>query len=293
MNTNRRHAVAALTAAGLLWGTTVPLSKLALEWLAPGWLTAVRFGLAAAVLLPVARRRGQRVWEMRGSWARGRGVRGVGHRAERRDHPDQRHPRGPADRGGAGAGRDHRRGMAPQRGPAAGLAGLRGLAGRGRPGHRGRRRGRRERARRRAGAGLAGAVGRVHRGAGPAAARARPGRGHRGPVPRGRAGRGGLHRPHRGRARRPGPPRARAGRGGAGAGRHAGAVHVVRLRAEPGAGRDRRGVPQHRAAGRRDRGDRVLRRPGGPEAAGRGPGRGRRDRAELEIGLSRGTGRAG
>ena len=58
MNTNRRHAVAALTAAGLLWGTTVPLSKLALVWLAPGWLTVLRFGLAAAVLLPVAKRRG-------------------------------------------------------------------------------------------------------------------------------------------------------------------------------------------------------------------------------------------
>jgi O-acetylserine/cysteine efflux transporter len=60
MNTSRRHAVAALIAAGLLWGTTVPLSKLALQWLAPGWLTAVRFGLAAAVLLPAARRRGLR-----------------------------------------------------------------------------------------------------------------------------------------------------------------------------------------------------------------------------------------
>src|SRR5215470_8876299 len=60
MNTNRRHAVAALIAAGLLWGTTVPLSKLALEWLSPGWLTAVRFGLAAAVLLAAARRRGLR-----------------------------------------------------------------------------------------------------------------------------------------------------------------------------------------------------------------------------------------
>ena len=58
MNTNRRHAVVALVAAGLLWGTTVPLSKLALQWLAPGWLTVVRFGLAAAVLLPVAQRRG-------------------------------------------------------------------------------------------------------------------------------------------------------------------------------------------------------------------------------------------
>src|ERR1700722_14565946 len=65
MNTNRRHAVAALTVAGLLWGTTVPLSKLALTWLAPGWLTVLRFGLDAAVLLPVARRRGQRVFEVR------------------------------------------------------------------------------------------------------------------------------------------------------------------------------------------------------------------------------------
>ena len=53
MNTNRRHAVAALIAAGLLWGTTVPLSKLALEWLSPAWLTVGRFGLAAAVLLAV------------------------------------------------------------------------------------------------------------------------------------------------------------------------------------------------------------------------------------------------
>jgi drug/metabolite transporter (DMT)-like permease len=57
MSINRRHAVAALAAAGLLWGTTVPLSKLALAWLPPGWLTVVRFGLAAAILLAVARRR--------------------------------------------------------------------------------------------------------------------------------------------------------------------------------------------------------------------------------------------
>ncbi len=56
MNTNRRHALAALCAAGLLWGTTVPLSKLALEWLPGGWLTATRFGLAAVLLLAVARR---------------------------------------------------------------------------------------------------------------------------------------------------------------------------------------------------------------------------------------------
>ena len=51
MNIDRRSAMAALIAAGLLWGTTVPLSKLALEWLAPGWLTFVRFGLAAGILL--------------------------------------------------------------------------------------------------------------------------------------------------------------------------------------------------------------------------------------------------
>jgi drug/metabolite transporter (DMT)-like permease len=57
MKTNRRNAVAALIAAGLLWGTTVPLSKLALAWLSPGWLTVMRFGLAAAVLLAAMARR--------------------------------------------------------------------------------------------------------------------------------------------------------------------------------------------------------------------------------------------
>jgi O-acetylserine/cysteine efflux transporter len=56
MNTNRRRAVAALVTAGLLWGTTVPLSKVALQWLQPGWLTAVRFGLAALILLAVTPR---------------------------------------------------------------------------------------------------------------------------------------------------------------------------------------------------------------------------------------------
>ena len=56
MTTNRRRAVAALIAAGLLWGTTVPMSKLALQWLQPGWLAAARFGLAAAILLCVAAR---------------------------------------------------------------------------------------------------------------------------------------------------------------------------------------------------------------------------------------------
>jgi O-acetylserine/cysteine efflux transporter len=56
MNSDRRRAVAALTTAGLLWGTTVPLSKVALDWLPSGWLTFVRFGLAAAVLLVAAPR---------------------------------------------------------------------------------------------------------------------------------------------------------------------------------------------------------------------------------------------
>jgi O-acetylserine/cysteine efflux transporter len=52
-----RGAVAALVAAGLLWGTTVPLSKVALEWLPPAWLTFARFAVAAAVLLTVGRSR--------------------------------------------------------------------------------------------------------------------------------------------------------------------------------------------------------------------------------------------
>ena len=60
MNNNRRFAVAALAAAGMLWGTTVPLSKLALGWLPPGWLTVARFGLAAAVLLVMVRRNSSR-----------------------------------------------------------------------------------------------------------------------------------------------------------------------------------------------------------------------------------------
>jgi O-acetylserine/cysteine efflux transporter len=58
MNSDRRRsAIAALTAAGLLWGTTVPLSKLALAWLSPSWLTFVRFGLAAVILLIATRSR--------------------------------------------------------------------------------------------------------------------------------------------------------------------------------------------------------------------------------------------
>ncbi|HEX9063622.1 MAG TPA: DMT family transporter [Streptosporangiaceae bacterium] len=53
MRTDRR-ALLALTAAGVLWGTTVPLSKLALEWLPPAWLAAIRFAIAAAALIAIA-----------------------------------------------------------------------------------------------------------------------------------------------------------------------------------------------------------------------------------------------
>jgi O-acetylserine/cysteine efflux transporter len=56
MANNRRLVFAALIAAGVLWGTTVPLSKLALTWLGPAWLAFARFGVAAAVLLLVAGR---------------------------------------------------------------------------------------------------------------------------------------------------------------------------------------------------------------------------------------------
>ena len=52
-------AILALAAAGTLWGLTVPLTKLALGWLGPGWLTSVRFAVAAP-LLALAGRRGLR-----------------------------------------------------------------------------------------------------------------------------------------------------------------------------------------------------------------------------------------
>ena len=52
----RRTAILALAAAGVLWGLTVPLSKLSLEWLGPAWLTVVRFAAAAPLLAVIARR---------------------------------------------------------------------------------------------------------------------------------------------------------------------------------------------------------------------------------------------
>ena len=58
MALSRNHrALLALTAGGVLFGLTVPLSKVALAWLDPAWLTVARFGLAAPVLAWVGRRR--------------------------------------------------------------------------------------------------------------------------------------------------------------------------------------------------------------------------------------------
>ncbi len=57
MTNNRRLVFPALLAAGVLWGTTVPLSKVALGWLPPGWLAFARFALAAAVLMVASRSR--------------------------------------------------------------------------------------------------------------------------------------------------------------------------------------------------------------------------------------------
>ena len=51
-----RRALIALTAAGLLWGLTIPLTKVALGSLDPAWLTVVRFGAAAPLLAWFARR---------------------------------------------------------------------------------------------------------------------------------------------------------------------------------------------------------------------------------------------
>ncbi len=55
MDRDRRRAFMALTAAGLIWGLTVPLSKLVLEWLDPLWLSVLRFAPAAPLLALMAR----------------------------------------------------------------------------------------------------------------------------------------------------------------------------------------------------------------------------------------------
>jgi O-acetylserine/cysteine efflux transporter len=57
MQSDRRNAFMALTAAGALWGLTIPFSKLALEWLDPFSLAVARFAVAAPLLAVVARGR--------------------------------------------------------------------------------------------------------------------------------------------------------------------------------------------------------------------------------------------
>jgi len=61
----RRTAIFSLIAAGVLWGSSVPLSKLALGWLGPGWLTVGRFALAAPVLAFAARHELRAAWHPR------------------------------------------------------------------------------------------------------------------------------------------------------------------------------------------------------------------------------------
>jgi O-acetylserine/cysteine efflux transporter len=55
MHTSNRTAILALAAAGVLWGLTVPLSKVSLEWLGPAWLAVVRFAVAAPLLAVIGR----------------------------------------------------------------------------------------------------------------------------------------------------------------------------------------------------------------------------------------------
>jgi len=54
--TSLETSIVALAVAGSLWGLTVPMSKLGLDWLGPAWLTVARFAIAVPVLAFVARR---------------------------------------------------------------------------------------------------------------------------------------------------------------------------------------------------------------------------------------------
>jgi drug/metabolite transporter (DMT)-like permease len=49
-------AILALLTAGTLWGLTVALSKVAIDWLGPYWLTVARFAVAAPILAWIGRR---------------------------------------------------------------------------------------------------------------------------------------------------------------------------------------------------------------------------------------------
>ena len=59
------RALLALATAGVLFGLTVPLTKVALGWLDPAWLSFVRFGAAAPVLAWIARRHLRAAWSLR------------------------------------------------------------------------------------------------------------------------------------------------------------------------------------------------------------------------------------
>ena len=230
-----------------------------------------RSGLAAARVAhrhPVRRGRrraanrdpvpGPRSVEPGGAGLGGGRVRRDGPAAEHGYHPDQCQPCGAPHRHRPRAGRDHRRRMAPQRGAAGCVGRIRRLARRGRTDRRGRRR-RCEPGWRRHGPGLGPALGDLHRRPDTAAARTRPDRGHRGAVPGRGPGHGAVQRADRGYSTRARGHRQPAGRGRTDRGRNPAPVHPVRLRAESAPGRDRRGVPQHRAAHRRGGGRRGLR----------------------------------
>jgi drug/metabolite transporter (DMT)-like permease len=75
-STSHRRALAALTAAGVLFGLTVPLSKVALDWLDAATLSAVRFALAAPILALAARGglRAAATWPIAGWGAVGYGA---------------------------------------------------------------------------------------------------------------------------------------------------------------------------------------------------------------------------
>lgn len=65
--TERRWAFAALATAGVLWGASFPLGKVALDGVGPTWLIVLRFAIAAAVMLPAVRWR--RLAVTRRDWA--------------------------------------------------------------------------------------------------------------------------------------------------------------------------------------------------------------------------------
>jgi len=229
MHTYRRPAIAALAAAGLLWGTTVPLSRLALEWLPPAWLTFARFAVAAAVLLVAARSR------LRGSctpavlaW----GAVGYG---------------GTVLVQNAGITRTSVSHAALLIGAAPVLVAIIAALW-----HH-------TVARPVAWAGFAVSLAGVGLVAGLAAARPRPGSGDRRAVPGRGTRRAAGRRDHGGHPRRSERLGRSAGDHRAGDRRHAAALHAVRLRAEPGFRRGCRSLPQPRAARRRRSGRPLFR----------------------------------